>query len=234
MKHLALLRLYLHNGLLNTWDIYLIAQEHLWYLFQWLLSQSTNSLFACHFHALWKWAVIYSTTVPQSLNTVCSTWFSCHLMGLYPEGHTQTFKARLTLHTNDELIPLHANLALIKGQSVLTCCRLNHVRFAVHFLDDGVHLDDVGDPRRQPGDEVRDFLARNSNLWWDKCRTWSKIFSVFLVWHLLVCYLLQSTLIIFGMIGQNVILCPKNRLPFNQERDVSQPNQTQSLRAEDW
>lgn len=52
-------------------------------------------------------------------------------------------------------------------RSALTCGRLNHVCFTVHLLDDGVHLDDVGDPRSQPSNEVR-VLVGNSNLWWDQ------------------------------------------------------------------
>lgn len=47
-------------------------------------------------------------------------------------------------------------------------------------------------------------------------------------------YLLQAALIPFGMICQNVILGPANRLPLNQERDVRHLDQPQTLRAEDW
>lgn len=46
-------------------------------------------------------------------------------------------------------------------------------------------------------------------------------------------YLLQGALIPFGMICQNVILGPANRLPLNQERDVCHLDQPQTLRAED-
>lgn len=67
---------------------------------------------------------------------------------------------------------VHANLARFSRpvycRSLLTCGRLNHVRFATHFLDDCVHLDGIGDPGRQPGDEVRVLLARNLNLSRDK------------------------------------------------------------------
>lgn len=51
-------------------------------------------------------------------------------------------------------------------RSALTCGGFDLVGVTLDFFDDGVHLDDVGDPGGQSGDEVGVLCVGNPNLVW--------------------------------------------------------------------
>ena len=47
---------------------------------------------------------------------------------------------------------------------MLTCSGFNNIRVTLDLFDDGVHVDDVGNPWSQSRDEIGIFGVRNLNL----------------------------------------------------------------------
>lgn len=188
------------------------------------------TLFAYLFHALWVCAYIFNLSIKFTTPLISQDCLQHLLFLLFTGSHVFTLKAH-----KDDLILFHANLARFQGlrrrwsathlwspQSCLLHCALPWWRR-------------TPGPRRWPQETARRWGKCSSCLepgpWWGRQNS---NFPFFFRWHQHAPHLLQCALIVFGMIGQNVVLCPTNRLPFHQERDVGQLDQPQSLRAEDW